>query len=274
MPHLCKPCGNTYCSQQAMIRHRCQAGEQSRPKAIRLEDLPAEAGHCHRCHFRTDDPDVERQHRYMAERLERAGIEPAHCSTCDKSYCGRDAFQLHLCDTGVSVDTLKRQRRVSHERNDGRAKRSKVDESSPRGEVDNSMRVGEFVGEPIISNPDLSFTADELSRITVALSMRNTTAEDVNMPFEDCETLSGLLKEVAEGPYYGVLSVEDIRAIWLQAGNGPDDSKLHLRPSKSQSSEHYRKFLATEVKRRLVEDEKAVVIIRASIEVLKGMVDD
>lgn len=59
-----------------------------------------------------------------------------------------------------------------------------------------------------------------------------------------------------------------IRAIWLQASNGPDDSKLHLRPSKSQSSESCRRFLAAEVEKRLVEDEKAVVVISGSIEVL------
>lgn len=99
--------------------------------------------------------------------------------------------------------------------------------------------------------------------------MRDKDDHDVKMPFEDCETLPDLLNEIVEGPFYGLLALSDIRAVWLQAGNGPDDSKLHLRPSKSQSSESYRRFLATEVKQQLVRHSTCTVVIKAAIEVLK-----
>lgn len=123
--------------------------------------------------------------------------------------------------------------------------------------------------ETLTHTQDLSFTKEELSRVSVALSMRDNNAHDIKMPFEDCETLSCLLNEIVEGPFYGLLAIKDIRAIWLQAGSGPDDARLHLRPSKSQSSESYRRFLVEKVKQRLVQDSTSMVVINAAIEVSK-----
>ncbi|KXS98658.1 hypothetical protein AC578_10074 [Pseudocercospora eumusae] len=108
---------------------------------------------------------------------------------------------------------------------------------------------------------DVELTSTEQSRIIVALSMRKDDLNDVRMPFEDCETLAGLLNEIVEGPYRGLVKSKDaIRAVWLSADCDEDVSKLYLRTSKQSSAESYRQFLGREVKSRLKQEGSTCVI--------------
>ncbi|EME77342.1 uncharacterized protein MYCFIDRAFT_179917 [Pseudocercospora fijiensis CIRAD86] len=96
-------------------------------------------------------------------------------------------------------------------------------------------------------NDVVELTPAEQSRLTLALSMRSDESNNVRMPFEDCETLSGLLNEIVDGPYHGLVdSKEAIRALWISASDEAEASKLYLRPSKQSSAESYRRFLGRE----------------------------
>lgn len=117
------------------------------------------------------------------------------------------------------------------------------------------------------SSEDLELTPAEQSRIILALSMRNDESNNVRMPFEDCDTLPGLLTEIVEGPYHGLVkSTDAVRAVWLSTSDASDASKLYLRPSKQSSAESYRQFLGREVK-QLLEQEGGIRVISVIVEV-------
>lgn len=117
------------------------------------------------------------------------------------------------------------------------------------------------------SSKDLGLTPAEQSRIILALSMRHDESNNVRMPFEDCDTLLGLLTEIVEGPYHGLVeSTDAIRAVWLSTSDASDASKLYLRPSKQSSTESYRQFLGREVK-QLLEQEGSTCVMSVVVEV-------